>query len=146
MHAGAGGADGGGGEGIAGRELWSAVHAAGVGEMALLASASSIGVKAPLALGSWCRQWRQRRLAASAWLEARDEEREQVSEISCCPAAWHIATQASSLVLIQGEEVVLGDGGDWSCRLLLRLCWVRPISNYTGPRWCSTGDLGLGVA
>ncbi len=98
MHAGAGGADGGGGEGIAGRESWRGVFAASVSEMAPLASVAGIGVIELLALGSWCRR---RRLAASAWLEARVEKREQISEISCRPATWRIATRASSLALKQ---------------------------------------------
>jgi hypothetical protein len=65
--------------GIARRESWSAVFAAGVSEMAPLASAAGIWVIALLALGSWCRR---RHLAAGAWLEARVEKREQISEIS----------------------------------------------------------------
>jgi hypothetical protein len=72
LHTGAGGADGGGGDGIIGHEWWSAVSAAGVGVMALLASAAGIGVIAPLALGLGRRR---RRLAAGALLEAKVEER-----------------------------------------------------------------------
>jgi hypothetical protein len=64
--------DGDAGVGIAGRESWSAVSAAGVRVMAPLASAAGTGVIAPLALGSCCRWQRGRRLASGAWLEARD--------------------------------------------------------------------------
>jgi hypothetical protein len=45
-----------------------------------------------LASGSRRRQCRQ---AAEAWIEEGVEEREQVRDISCRPAAWHIATHCS---------------------------------------------------
>jgi hypothetical protein len=76
--------------------------------IASLVSAADIGMIASLALGSG--------LAACAWLKAGVEDREEVSDISCPPAAWRIATGATSPALmqrsyVQGEEIILEDSG-----------------------------------